>query len=78
LDQARKGLFDLCRLDKMVQYVAGRAIKGDVRAHIQRIDQAPQKHFTGMIGAGERWPVTTSLSAHLPDAHMGRLIEANR
>ncbi|MBM9487060.1 hypothetical protein JBE38_14100 [Pseudomonas sp. ICBG1301] len=78
LDQARKGLFDLCRLDKMVQYVAGRAIKGDVRAHIQRIDQAQQKHFTGMIGAGERWPVTTSLSAHLLDAHMGRLIEANR
>ncbi|WP_248731149.1 DUF6543 domain-containing protein [Pseudomonas sp. MWU13-2517] len=78
LDQARKGLFDLCRLDKMVQYVAGRAITGDVRAHIRRIDQARQKLFTAMIGVGERWPVTTSLSAHLLDAHMGRLIEANR
>ena len=78
LDQARRGLFDLCQTDNMVLYVAGRAIKGDVRAHMLRIDQAQQKRFVDIIGAGTRWPVTTSLAAHQLNAHMGRLIEAHR
>lgn len=78
LELARIGLFELCRLDSMVEYVAGRAIKGDVRAHIRRIDQATSKGYNAMIQAGLPWPATTSLAAHQLDAHMGRLIEAHR
>lgn len=78
LNQARLALFELCRLDSMVEYVAGRAIKGDVRAHISRIDQATVKGYDAMIQAGVPWPASTSLAAHQLDAHMGRLIEANR
>ncbi|KRP46487.1 hypothetical protein TU73_10895 [Pseudomonas libanensis] len=78
LNQARIALFDLCRLDSMVEYVAGRAIKGDVRAHIERIDRAIRQDYDAMIQAGLAWPATTSLAAHLLNAHMGRLIEANR
>ncbi|AZE53399.1 hypothetical protein C4K03_1228 [Pseudomonas synxantha] len=78
LNQARIALFELCRLDSMVEYVAGRAIKGDVRAHIVRIDQATHKGYDALIQAGVPWPPTTSLATHQLNAHMGRLIEANR
>lgn len=78
LEQARIALFELCRLDSMVTYVAGRAIKGDVRAHIGRIDQATEKGYDAIIKAGAPWPATTSLAAHQLNAHMGRLIESNR
>ena len=78
LNQARLALFELCRLDSMVEYVAGRAIKGNVRAHISRIDQATAKGYDAIIQAGLPWPATTSLAAHQLNAHMGRLIEANR
>ncbi|WP_446434386.1 dermonecrotic toxin domain-containing protein [Pseudomonas sp. 1152_12] len=78
LEQARIALFELCRLDSMVAYVAGRAIKGNVQAHIGRIDQATITGYNAIIGAGLPWPATTSLAAHQVDAHMGRLIEANR
>lgn len=78
LEQARRALFNLCRQDTMSRYLARRALQGDVRAHEHRLNRAVEHDFTGMIGIGERWPVTTSLAAHLLDAHMGRLIEAHR
>lgn len=78
LEQARIALFELCRLDSMVNYVASRALKGDVQAHIGRIDQATVKGYNAMIQAGLPWPASTSLATHQLDAHMGRLIEAHR
>lgn len=78
LEAARKALFNLCSQDSMISYVAGRALQGDVRAHIGRMNQAQQKRFDAAIGVGLAWPVTTSLAAHLLNAHMGRLIEAHR
>ena len=78
LEQARIALFELCRLDSMALYVAGRAIKGDVRAHLGRIDHATGKGYDAMIQAGLPWPVTTSLAAHQLNAQMGRLLEAHR
>ncbi|MDO4238204.1 DUF6543 domain-containing protein [Pseudomonas sp.] len=78
LEQARIALFELCRLDTMVQYVAGRAVQGDVRAHVQRIDRATVKGYDAMIQAGFPWPTTTTLATHQLDAHMGRLLEAHR
>ncbi|WP_339522076.1 dermonecrotic toxin domain-containing protein [Pseudomonas sp. EL_65y_Pfl2_R96] len=78
LEAARKALFNLCVQDKWVSYLAGRALEGSVRAHESRINQAVLQHFDAMIGVGVRWPATTSLAAHLLDAHMGRLIEAHR
>ena len=78
LEAARKTLFNLCLHDKWVTYLAGRALQGSVPAHESRIKQAMLKHFDSMIGVGVRWPATTSLAAHLLNAHMGRLIEAHR
>ncbi|VVO84229.1 hypothetical protein PS874_01831 [Pseudomonas fluorescens] len=78
LEAARKGLYNLCGNDKWVSYLAGRALQGNVRSHVSRINQAVEKYFDAVIGIGERWPATTSLAAHLLDAHMGRLIEAHR
>ncbi|MGW8462777.1 hypothetical protein [Pseudomonas sp. CLCA07] len=78
LEAARRALFNLCLRSEMVSYLAGRALIGNVRAHASRINQAVLKHFDAMIGVGLPWPKTTSLSAHLLDAHMGRLIEAHR
>lgn len=78
LETARKALVKLCQQDKWISYVAGRALHGNVRAHESRINQAIQKHFDAFIGVGVRWPATTSLAAHLLNAHMGRLIEAHR
>ncbi|VVP15850.1 hypothetical protein PS838_03583 [Pseudomonas fluorescens] len=78
LEAARKALFNLCLHDKWVTYLAGRALQGSVRAHESRINQAMLKHFDPIIGVGVRWPATTSLAAHLLNAHMGRLIEAHR
>jgi hypothetical protein len=78
LEAARKGLFNLCTHDKWVTYVAGRALQGNVPAHVSRINQAMLKNFDALIGVGERWPAATSLASHLLNAHMGRLIEAHR
>ncbi|HEF4758555.1 TPA: hypothetical protein SAN82_000959 [Pseudomonas putida] len=78
LEAARKALFNLCAQDSMTNYLAGRALQGNVRAHISRIDEAQLRHYDAMIGVGMRWPPTTSLAAHLLDAHLGRLIEAHR
>ncbi|MDR7282310.1 hypothetical protein J2X84_001131 [Pseudomonas corrugata] len=78
LETARRALFNLCLRSEMVSYLAARALIGDVRAHASRINQAVLKHFDAMIGVGLPWPKTTSLSAHLLNAHMGRLIEAHR
>lgn len=78
LEAARKALFNLCLQDKWVTYLAGRALQGSVPAHESRIKQAMLKNFDAMIGVGVSWPATTSLAAHLLNAHMGRLIEAHR
>jgi hypothetical protein len=78
LEAARKALFNLCAQDSMIRYLAGRALQGDFHAHVSRINQAQDKYFDAMIGVGAAWPVTTSLAAHLLNAHMGRLIEAHR
>ena len=78
LEAARKGLFRLCANDKWIEYLANRALHGNVRAHVSRIGHAVEKNFDGIIQVGVRWPVTTSFAAHLLDAHMGRLIEAHR
>lgn len=53
-------------------------MQGDIRAHVSRINEAQLKYFDGLIGVGMRWPASTSLAAHLLDAHRGRLIEAHR
>lgn len=78
LETARKALFNLCHQDSMIHYLSGRALHGDVRAHERRINTAVQKNFDAMIEVGMAWPATTSLAAHLLDAHMGRLIAAHR
>jgi hypothetical protein len=78
LEAARKGLFTLCGSDKWIEYLANRALQGNVRAHVSRIGQAMEKNFDAIIEVGVRWPATTSFAAHLLDAHMGRLIEAHR
>lgn len=78
LEAARKALFNLCAQDSMINYLAGRALQGDFRAHVSRINDAQLKHFDALIGVGIRWPTSTSLAAHLLDAHRGRLIEAHR
>lgn len=78
LDAARKALFNLCAQDAMTHYLAGRALQGNVRAHVSRINEAHDKHFDALIGVGLRWPSSTSLAALLLDAHRGRLIEAHR
>jgi hypothetical protein len=78
LEAARKGLFTLCGSDKWIEYLANRALQGNVRAHVSRIGQAVEKNFDAIIEVGVRWPAGTSFAAHLLDAHMGRLIEAHR
>ncbi|WP_332766277.1 dermonecrotic toxin domain-containing protein [Pseudomonas koreensis] len=78
LESARKGLFRLCASDHWISYLAGKALHGDVRAHVSRIGQAVEKNFDAIIDIGPRWPASTSLAAHLLDAHKGRLIEAHR
>lgn len=77
-ETARRALFNLCLRSEMVDYLAGRALQGNVQAHVSRINQAMLKHFDALIGVGIPWPATTSLAAHLLNAHMGRLIEAHR
>lgn len=78
LEEARRALFNLCLHDKWANYLADRAILGDVASHKSRITQSLLNNFDGLIGVGTRWPPTTSLAAHLLNAHMGRLIEAHR
>lgn len=78
LEMARKALFNMCHQDSMIRYLAGRALHGDMRAHESRINKAVLKQFDAMIEVGSAWPATTSLAAHLLDAHMGRLITAHR
>lgn len=78
LEEARKALFNLCLDDKWASYLAGRAILGEVAAHKSRITRSLLNNFDGVIGVGSGWPPTTSLAAHLLNAHMGRLIEAHR
>ncbi|EJM95730.1 hypothetical protein PMI34_00783 [Pseudomonas sp. GM74] len=78
LERARKALFNLCLRTGMADYLAGRAVHGDVARHVSRINQALLKNFDAMIGIGMAWPATTSLAAHMVNTHMGRLLEAHR
>ncbi|WP_439854585.1 dermonecrotic toxin domain-containing protein [Pseudomonas yamanorum] len=78
LELARKALYDLSLGSGMSAYLAGLAIKGDTAAHLARIAQAQQRNFDPIFAVGTPWPATTSLAAHLLNAHMGRVIEAHR
>jgi hypothetical protein len=78
LEAARLGLFNLSFDSTMADYLADRAIAGSAASHKARIDQAGLRNFDALIGVGHPWPATTSLASHLLDAHMGRLIEAQR
>lgn len=78
LEQARIRLFNDCLRNSMVNYLAGRALKGDFAHHVSRINQALLKNFDGLIGVGTPWPASTSLATHLLNVHMGRLLEAHR
>jgi hypothetical protein len=78
LEEARKALFNLCLHTKMLNYLADRALTGDVARHVSRINQALLKNFDALIGIGPAWPASTSLAAHLVNVHMGRLLEAHR
>lgn len=78
LESARRAVFRLCFDTSMARYLAGRALAGDVAAHLARIDAACVRQFDGIIAIGLAWPATTSLAAHLCDAHKGRLIVAHR
>jgi hypothetical protein len=78
LEQARLRLFNDCLRSPMVNYLADRALKGDVARHVSRINQARLKNFDGLIGVGTPWPSSTSLATHLLNVHMGRLLEAHR
>ncbi|MDT9677126.1 hypothetical protein F6R97_21525 [Pseudomonas sp. JV414] len=78
LEQARQNLFNLCLHTNMVNYLAGRALHGDFALHVSRINQALLRNFDALIGVGMAWPATTSLAAHLLNAHMGRLLQAHR
>ncbi|MDR0280654.1 MAG: hypothetical protein LBJ37_22515 [Paucimonas sp.] len=78
LESARLALFRLCLDSGMAAWLAGRAMEGDVEAHLARINEACIRHFDGIIVTGLSWPATTSLARHLCDAHQGRLILAHR
>ena len=78
LEAARLALFHLCLNSTMVNYLAGRALLGNVANHVSRINQAVLRHFNALIGVGSPWPATTSLAGHLLNAHMGRVKEAHR
>jgi len=78
LEAARLALFRLCLNTAMVNYLAGRALLGNVANHVSRINQAVLRHFDALIGVGTAWPVTTSLASHLLNAQMGRVKEAHR
>lgn len=78
LEAARLALYRLCLSSTMVNYLAGRALLGNVANHVSRINQALLRHFDALIGVGRPWPVTTSLAGHLLNAQMGRVKEAHR
>jgi len=78
LEAAREGLFELCLNDAFARYLCTRALEGSQAGHMARLKGAQLKHFDAMIGVGAGWPASTSLAAHLLDAHMGRLIQAHR
>ncbi|MBD8604643.1 hypothetical protein IFT80_18535 [Pseudomonas sp. CFBP 8771] len=78
LEEARLRLFALTFDGKMADYLADRAIVGNTASHKARIEQAGLRGFDRLIGIGRPWPATTSLASHLLDAHMGRLVEAQR
>jgi len=78
LESARKALFDWNLRDEMSQYLAGRALGGDVDKHAHRIKQALLRNYDALIGVGLAWPATTSLAKNLLNAHMGQLLEAHR
>ncbi|CRI55712.1 hypothetical protein [Pseudomonas sp. CCOS 191] len=73
LEQARRALFD-----ERDDYLVGRALNGSPDAHRSRLREARLRHFDRMIGVGTAWPATTSLAAHMLEAHRGRLVAAHR
>lgn len=51
LEQARMRLFNDCLRSSMVNYLADRALTGDVAHHVSRINQALLKNFDGLIAS---------------------------
>lgn len=78
LEQARVALFRLTVDDRMRRYLAQNTLRGDPKAHEQRINRAHMSAFNGIIEIGQAWPATTSLAQLQLDMKMGRLIEAHR
>lgn len=78
LEQARMALYRLAFSEPMANWMANRALVGDPAAHLSRINAACVAHHDRIIGIGHGWPASTSLAAHLCNAHMGRLIQAHR
>ncbi|HDS1815663.1 TPA: hypothetical protein QEM96_000278 [Pseudomonas putida] len=78
LEAARLSLYERSKQAGEADYLAGRALLGDPRAHSSRIRQAHTNAYSGIIGIGGAWPATTSLPEHLLKAQMGRVIRAHR
>lgn len=78
LESARMALFNLCLSSAMVDYLAGRAARGQYERHVYHLKQALLNNYNAIISTGDAWPSTTSLADHLLNTHMGRLILANR
>lgn len=78
LESARKALFNWCLRDEMSQYLAGRALGGEVEKHAHRIKQAVLRNYDAIMGVGVPWPASTSLAKNLLNVHMGQVLEAHR
>ncbi|QBF28163.1 hypothetical protein EXN22_21660 [Pseudomonas tructae] len=78
LEAARDGLYQLAKQSGEIDYLASRTLQGSPASHRAWMRQALQNRYSGMIGLGPDWPRSTSLSEHLLDAQMGRMVEAHR
>ncbi|MDD1015827.1 dermonecrotic toxin domain-containing protein [Pseudomonas rubra] len=78
LEDARDGLYQLAKQSGEIDYLASRTLQGSPAHHRAWMHQALGHKYSGMIGLGPDWPRSTSLSEHLLDAQMGRMLEAHR
>lgn len=78
LESARLSLFEGSVDARERDYLVSRALGGNSRAHLSRLNQAHQHRFNGIIGIGAEWPATQSLAQLQLDTHMGQLLQAHR
>lgn len=78
LEAAKVSLYERSKLDDEIDYLAGRALLGNPRAHASRLREAQARDFIGIIGVGTTLPATTSLAEHLLNAQMGHAIQGHR